>query len=67
MKYRFAVGSQNGARSSSWKLWSQGDEVYLADRYLAHKQKFSFHKTGRNRWAFISPLTKSGLADSLRA
>src|SRR5215217_3516561 len=57
MKYRFAVGSQNGAHSGSWKLWSHGDEVYLADRYMAHKQKFSFHKSGENRRAFIHEST----------
>jgi hypothetical protein len=53
MEYRFAIGSENGPRSSSWKVWSHGDEVYLADRNLGHVQKFSFHKSGINRWASI--------------
>jgi hypothetical protein len=53
MQYRFAVGSQDGPRSDSWKLWSQGNEVYLANRNLADVHKFSFHKSGINRWAFI--------------
>ena len=53
MKYRFAVGSQNGARSGSWKLWSQGDEVYLADRISGPQAEVQLPQDRRNRSAFI--------------
>jgi hypothetical protein len=55
MTFRFAVGLPDGPRSSSWRLWSQGDEAYLLQRGIsANKVKFSFHKTGNCRWAQIN-------------
>lgn len=32
---RFAVGSSNAARSAVWRLWVQGDDVYLGTRDLS--------------------------------
>ena len=54
MTLRFAVGRAGGPQSSSWKLWTQGDEAYLLQRgVIAQHQKFSFHKSGSCRWAKI--------------
>ena len=51
-EFRFAIGEAAGKQSSSWKLWTQGDEVYLLQRGpIAKHQKFSFHRTGNCRWA----------------
>lgn len=43
---RFAVGNSTDIRSSVWRLWSHGDELYLAAQSLAGLLKVSFHKSG---------------------
>lgn len=56
MSLRFAVGQPAGLQSSSWKLWTQGDEAYCLQRGMgARHHKFSFHKSGNCRWAMIRP------------
>jgi hypothetical protein len=43
-----AVGSPDDLRSSIWRLWVQGDEVYFGERYsVGRVLKVSFHKTGK--------------------
>ena len=54
-EFRFAVGGAAAKRSSSWKLWTQGDEAYLLQHGpTAKHQKFSFHRSGNCRWAEIN-------------
>lgn len=48
---RFAVGNEKDVRSSVWRLWSSGNDLYLAARSHAHISKFSFHKSGNYRFA----------------
>lgn len=43
---RFAVGSRDGPRSTIWKVWTHGDEVYIASRMFGSDMKVSFHSTG---------------------
>jgi hypothetical protein len=42
-----AVGSPDDLRSSIWRLWVQGDEVYFGARPMLPSLKISFHKTGK--------------------
>lgn len=51
---RVAVGaSQSAAMSSTWRVWSNNDEVYLAIRSLASIFKTSLHSSGLFRHAFV--------------
>lgn len=43
---RFAVGTENGLRSTVWKLWKGSDDsIYLYSRMMGYT-KISFHKSG---------------------
>jgi hypothetical protein len=52
IEVRFAIGTPNGPRSSFWRVWSWGDDVYAATRSVAHIEKISFHASGFCRRAF---------------
>jgi hypothetical protein len=41
-----AVGSPDDLRSSIWRLWVQGDEVYFGPRSMLPHLKASLHRTG---------------------
>lgn len=43
---RFAIGDKENVQSSVWRLWVQGNEVYLGARSFIGFIKFSFHKSG---------------------
>lgn len=51
---RFAVGPVDEWRSAIWRLWSKGNDIYLAglDRRNKLMVKFSLHASGKWRWAF---------------
>lgn len=53
---RFAVGSVNGARSSTWRIWTSRNapDVYLAVRNIAGQQKVSLHASGSWSHSFVS-------------
>jgi hypothetical protein len=53
---RFAVGSVDGPRSSTWRVWSARNttDVYLAPRSIAGVQKISLHETGSWSHSFVS-------------
>ncbi len=53
MIFRFAVGAPGEARSSTWRLWSCREDIYLVQRSHGGIHKFSFHKSGICRWALI--------------
>jgi hypothetical protein len=59
---RFAVGSPTDIRSSVWRLWGQGDELYLAAKTLAGQIKISFHKSGIARIAQTSSTPRPALS-----
>src|SRR5262245_50220224 len=49
----FAVGSSSGPRSSAWSVVSHKGNVYVSTLdVLAGVLKFSFHESGRCRYAF---------------
>lgn len=48
---RFAVGTREGAKSTIWKLWVQGDETYLTSRMFGSEMKVSFHSSGDCQWS----------------
>lgn len=49
---RIAVGDVNRPRSSVWRGFSNGDDVYLTTSGMAGIQKFSFHRSGICRCAY---------------
>jgi hypothetical protein len=49
---RFAVGSPEQYRSSLWRLWVQGNDVYLGARIITGVVKLSMHRSGIWRYAF---------------
>ena len=51
MEYRFAIGSKSSPVSCTWKLWNWKNEIYLLQRNRRNSAKFSFHSSGRCRWA----------------
>lgn len=44
---RFAAGSAERIRSSVWRLWVHGSDVYLAARIMARTFKLSLHESGK--------------------
>jgi hypothetical protein len=59
---RFAVGkSRDDLGSSVWRLWAQGDELYLGARSHVGKIKISFHKSGINRVAPVSTMPRASI------
>jgi hypothetical protein len=43
---RFAVGNPHGERSTIWRAWRSGDDVYVATRSLGGVLKASLHQAG---------------------
>ena len=60
MKFRFVIGIPGESQSSSWKLWTQGDETYMVSRRSGSINKFSFHSSGICRWALTQERTDGG-------
>jgi hypothetical protein len=50
---RFAVGSPDGARSRTWRLWvpPRKSDVYVSCRRMASEVKVSLHEPGPSRFA----------------
>jgi hypothetical protein len=60
---RFTVGTDRGPRSAVWRVWSQGDETYVAPRGATnakaslHSGSHFYHGPQRHyRWARPEPL-----------
>ena len=49
---RIAVGSRDGAKSSIWKIWTQGDEIYASSRLFNGLAKVSLHSSGQCQWSY---------------
>jgi hypothetical protein len=58
---RFAVGGREDVRSSVWRLWARGNDLYLAARSFAGTSKISFHQSGINRFAVNSKTARPPL------
>jgi hypothetical protein len=48
---RFSVGSRTGPRSTIWKCWIHGSEIYIASRMFGQESKVSLHSTGDCQWS----------------
>lgn len=55
---RFAVGAREDLRSSVWRLWANKNDLYLAARSHAMISKFSFHESGKCRFAINSTVER---------
>jgi hypothetical protein len=62
---RFAVGGPDDYRSAIWRLWVQGNDVYLAARAVMGFIKFSLHHSGKWRlaWTERSGILAKGSSD----
>jgi len=57
---RFAVGTADGPRSSTWRLWvPRGkSDVYVSSRRIANSVKVSLHEPGPARFALTSEFVR---------
>lgn len=57
---RFAVGSREGPRSRTWRLWvpSGKSDLYVSSRRLAQSVKVSLHEPGPARFALTSEFVR---------
>lgn len=55
---RFAVGASENPQSWIWRLWVQGDDVYLGAKNALQVFKVSLHKSGIWRIAFVKELKR---------
>jgi hypothetical protein len=51
---RFAVGQPDGPQSSVWRLWVDGNDVYISQRDLTSVKKVSLHESGIWRYAWTA-------------
>lgn len=50
-EFRFAVGSEDGPRSTIWKCWVSGAEAYISGRLFGGEAKVSLHSSGECQWS----------------
>jgi hypothetical protein len=55
---RFAVGEPAAPQSQPWRLWVQGDEIYLGATDVLRAVKVSLHKSGVWRIAEVAELKR---------
>ena len=57
---RFAVGSADGPRSRTWRLWvpKRKSDVYVSSRRIANSVKVSLHEPGPARFALTSEFVR---------
>ena len=56
---RFAVGTPDNILSWVWRMWTNGDDVYLGARNALQVFKVSLHKSGIWRIAFVDDLERA--------
>ena len=56
---RFAVGSPENCKSWVWRMWVNGDDVYLGARNALQAFKVSLHKSNIWRIAFVEELKRN--------
>jgi hypothetical protein len=56
---RFAVGDPDGLTTNSWRVWNEGDDVYVACRDNARETKASLHASGKWRFGFTSEAVRA--------
>lgn len=66
-EHRFAVGTEDGNRSSIWKLSAGTDgSIYLASRMMGSHAKVSFHRTGACQWSRTDEWVRRNLDPSVK-
>jgi hypothetical protein len=58
---RIAVVDDDRLLSSVWRVWSNGDDVYVAVRSVAGEFKTSLHASGKFRHAFVTDAASARL------
>ena len=63
--FRFAVGSPDGPRSSTWVVFTgkKTSDWYAATRVIAGVEKFSFHESGSWQHSIVSQQAHNYVAD----
>jgi len=61
----FAVGSSENIQSWVWRMWVQGDDVYLGARNALRAFKVSLHRSNIWRIAFVKDLKRDDISDRL--
>ncbi|MCC7131791.1 MAG: hypothetical protein IT352_04055 [Gemmatimonadales bacterium] len=56
-EFRFALGSPEAPCSTTWRVWTSGEEAYLAARVWAVVAKLSLHAGGR--WSFNAGMLRA--------
>jgi hypothetical protein len=59
---RFGVGTADGARSASWRVWVHRGEIYVGARRVAGRFKASLHGSGDWRIGFSQDADTQGAA-----
>jgi hypothetical protein len=56
LNYRFAVGQQNGLRSSSYSIFTNPNksDIYIGHRGILQDHKVSLHESGKNYMGYTS-------------
>lgn len=53
-EFRFCVGSQDGKRSTVWKVWTSKSDSYVLSRMMGSSTKVSIHTSGDAQWSIQS-------------
>jgi hypothetical protein len=53
-EFRFAIGTENSMRSSVWKFWTTGSELYIQSRMMGCSTKVSLHYPTYSQWSMES-------------
>lgn len=63
---RFAAGTENGLRSTVWKLYTGSDEsIYLQSRMMGSDTKISFHKSGSCQFSFTNNWVEKNIGNKI--
>ncbi|MBA2660247.1 MAG: hypothetical protein H0U72_12170 [Nitrosospira sp.] len=57
--FRFLVANDAGEASQEWRVWTEGNELYVGPRSAAHEYKASFHSSGQCQVGISSEIRKS--------
>jgi len=61
--FRFLVANDIGDTSQEWRIWADGNELYIGARSTAHEYKASFHSSGQCQVGISSGLRKTLISD----
>jgi hypothetical protein len=64
-EFRFGIGSATQPRSTTWKLWTRKNDIYLACREMGRWLKVSLHASGDWRIAWVRDAKRSSTRDRI--